>query len=242
MKENISVVPTADLRHRKQYADAGVIVAKIVNSEVRGLNLDETINLFSSLLMIIKDIDDYLDILSNEKGRKLYAQEILSVLFSENDKNFKNTEFDVVMNHISKLDNKKKNRLKTYGKLLFSATEKVKKAKNPEEYSKFVSVEGALTMEFLLSILFLQDQQECEIKIFEKWIKRAAAAGNLFDSLIDLNSDKKNGLFKELPNFRTQLVLLKYTIIYLVKVFPRVPKRFIYKAVMGHLKAIFIKR
>lgn len=242
MEKNICVTPTTDLRHRKQYADAGSIAAQMAISEIAGLNLQETIHLWSCLAMIIKDCDDYLDKLTDEDKRNEYAKKILDILFSEEQQLFENSEFYVVKKHIEKLDEKRKRRIKRYGKLLFLATEKVKKSNNYKEYSKFVAVEGALTMEFLISLLFINDSQLNDEKKFKKWSKEGVAMGNLFDSLIDLKADKRNGLFKELPVLKTSLKLINDIVIYLVRVFPHMPKKYILKVVQGNLKAIFINK
>ncbi len=41
-KECIKVLPTPDVRHRKQYYDAGSIAAQIACVEIPQLNLEET--------------------------------------------------------------------------------------------------------------------------------------------------------------------------------------------------------
>ncbi len=192
--------------------------------------------------MVIKDCDDYLDGLGDEMKRKDFADYILAVLFSEADQQFENAEFSAVRNHIATFDDKRKRRAKIDGKLLFYATEKVKNASNPKEYSKYVAVEGALTMEFLISLLLVSEAQEDDLHKFKRWSKKGVAMGNLFDSLIDLKADKKNGLFKELPFLNTALKLTRDIVLYLVRVLPHIPKKFLFQLIYGNFKAILIKK
>ncbi|MFZ1721481.1 MAG: hypothetical protein WAU07_03175 [Microgenomates group bacterium] len=214
----------------KLYGDTGIFIARLIEMKDPSIERHEVEQVLQYTMMAIKEVDEVLDATPTPEERSQIALLLIDQLFTdaEIDASQKSFPFLFLKYYTASFSLDTLSKIRSKAKLLFQATELVKSSPSVLEFVQSTLHEGYATIDFLISIVE-SDIDQREIMHIKEWLILVAQAANIFDSLVDIEEDRKNNQNNHHSRLSLAAALTATFVLKSLTVLPKMPKGVITK-------------